>query len=82
MAGILDATPANAIAGSDSPDLAPRELVKRSWESQASHSAPVIDWNGKLGLEAASGGRPSWLNDFVDGMGQSGNPNSKIRVKL
>jgi len=78
----LDGQAGDDIKSDGNRVVAPRPLVKRSWVSQASSTAPVIDWNGKLCLDAASGERPGWLSEFVNALAQGGNPNDKIRVKL
>jgi hypothetical protein len=78
----LDGQAGDDLKDSGNQVLAPRELVKRSWVSQASRTAPVIEWSSKACLDATGSDRPTWVSDFVNGLGQTGNPNGKIRVKL
>jgi Ca2+-binding RTX toxin-like protein len=65
----------------------PSGLVKSSKVSSLSklHKPglpPLIDWNGAFcdGL-AAGGERTTWVESFVNGLGQA-NPNSTLRIKL
>jgi hypothetical protein len=76
----LDGQAGDDIKDSGNRVSAPRDLVDCSSVAQASRSAPVIAWNGKLGVEAGRNTRPGWIADFVNGLG-GGNPNDKIRVK-
>ena len=54
-------------------------------KTHAPSPAPVIDWHGQICSDSSTGSRAGWLDDFVNGLGQSDHdrkPNSKIRIKL
>jgi len=44
-------------------------------------SVPVIDWNGKVSVGAGTNSA-SWVDDFVNGVGNDAGANSTIRIKL
>ena len=44
-------------------------------------SVPVIDWNGKVSVDRGTGSA-SWVEDFVNGVGNDAGANNRIRIKL
>jgi hypothetical protein len=50
-------------------------------KTNAPAAVPVIDWNGKVSGGAGTN-NASWIEDFVNGVGNNAGANSKIRIKL
>jgi hypothetical protein len=66
---------------------APKEVVKKSIVSRPTtgnppSAGPTIDWNATACPAPATNARPGWVGEFANGIGQSGDPNAKIRIKI
>jgi hypothetical protein len=51
-------------------------------KSHAPAPPPVIDRTGQVTDLSSATARPSWLEAFVNDLGSSGDPDSKIRIRL